>query len=82
MISVETAKLFLNGKSQAVRLPKDYRFSGNEVGIKRIGEVVLLYPTIDKWKRFLETEPISNDVGAAITEARKSEHLDTPRMSL
>ena len=79
---METAKLFLNGKSQAVRLPKDYRFSGNEVCIKRIGEVVLLYPTSDKWERFLRTEPVSDDVGAAILKARKSEHPDTPRMSL
>ena len=79
---METAKLFLNGKSQAVRLPKEYRFSGNEVSIKRIGEVVLLYPIGDKWERFLRTEPVSDDVGTVILEARKNEHPDTPRMSL
>ena len=41
---MKTAKLFANGQSQAVRLPKDYRFSGEEVGIMKVGEVVLLYP--------------------------------------
>jgi len=41
---MKTAKLFANGQSQAVRLPKDYRFSGEEVGIMKVGEAVLLYP--------------------------------------
>ena len=40
---MKTAKLFANGQSQAVRLPKEYRFTGDEVGITKIGEVVLLY---------------------------------------
>ena len=34
---MDTAKLFLNGQSQAVRLPKDYRFQGNRVYLKRLG---------------------------------------------
>ena len=41
---MNTAKLFVNGQSQAVRLPKEYRFSGNEVGIKKLGDLVVLYP--------------------------------------
>ncbi len=41
---MEKAKLFINGRSQAVRLPKAYRFTGNEVYIKRISEGVLLIP--------------------------------------
>jgi antitoxin VapB len=41
---METAKLFKNGSSQAVRLPKEYRFEGTEVGIVRLSEFVLLYP--------------------------------------
>jgi Antidote-toxin recognition MazE, bacterial antitoxin len=36
---METAKLFVNGNSQAVRLPKEYRFRGDEVVIKRLGNV-------------------------------------------
>jgi antitoxin VapB len=41
---MDTAKLFTNGKSQAVRLPKTYRFVGNEVFIKKTPEGVLLIP--------------------------------------
>ena len=39
-----TAKLFRNGRSQAVRLPKEYRFRGSEVRIRREGEAVVLEP--------------------------------------
>jgi len=39
---METAKLFINGRSQAVRLPKAYRFEGNEVYIKKVAGGVLL----------------------------------------
>ena len=39
-----TAKLFQNGRSQAVRLPKEYRFEGDEVSIRREGEGVVLEP--------------------------------------
>ncbi len=41
---MQTAKLFANGKSQAVRLPKEFRFEGNEVIVKRLGNAVLLFP--------------------------------------
>ncbi|MBU1696719.1 MAG: AbrB/MazE/SpoVT family DNA-binding domain-containing protein [Proteobacteria bacterium] len=55
---MDTAKLFLNGRSQAIRLPKAYRFEGKEVYIKRISEGILLIPkdkTIWKvWERNLE----------------------------
>lgn len=43
-----TAKLFRNGRSQAVRLPKEFRFEGNEVRIRRLGESVVLEPVIPK----------------------------------
>lgn len=43
---METAKLFLNGRSQAVRLPKAFRFDGlTEVYIRREGERIILSPT-------------------------------------
>ena len=41
---METAKLFINGRSQAVRLPKEFRFDGDEVFIKRVGDAVVLLP--------------------------------------
>ncbi|HDD44354.1 MAG TPA: antitoxin [Candidatus Desulfofervidus auxilii] len=46
---MKTAKLFKNGRSQAVRLPKEFRFEGDEVYIKKIDEFVVLIPKKDKW---------------------------------
>ena len=55
---MDTAKLFINGRSQAVRLPKSYRFEGKEVYVKKVSEGVLLLPkdkTIwDAWERNLQ----------------------------
>ncbi|UTC74827.1 antitoxin [Treponema sp. OMZ 792] len=51
---METAKLFRNGRSQAVRLPKEYNFSGTEVFIRRAGESVILFPKNKEWETFLE----------------------------
>lgn len=46
---MKTAKIFTTGRSQAVRLPKEFRFDAEEVGIKRIGSAVLLYPKEAAW---------------------------------
>ena len=46
------AKVFENGRSQAVRLPKEYRFSTDEVMVNRIGDIVLLMPKGGKWDSF------------------------------
>jgi antitoxin VapB len=43
------AKLFWSGRSQAVRLPKDFRFRGGEVRIRRHGSAVILEPVADDW---------------------------------
>ena len=51
---METAKLFANGKSQAIRLPKEYRFSGDEVYIKKVGNTVMLFPKERAWETFIE----------------------------
>lgn len=50
---METAKLFANGKSQAVRLPKNFRFKGEEVCIKKVGDAVMLYPKERVWDIFI-----------------------------
>ncbi|NOZ49587.1 MAG: antitoxin [Chloroflexi bacterium] len=47
---MKTAKLFQNGRSQAVRLPKEFRFEGNKVFIKRMGNAVILLPTEESWQ--------------------------------
>ena len=49
-----TAKLFVNGSSQAVRLPKEYRFSGTEVYAQKIGDTVMLVPKEKVWETFLD----------------------------
>ncbi len=46
---MQTAKIFKNGRSQAVRLPKEFRFSGDDVFIKKIGNMVVLFPKDDPW---------------------------------
>jgi antitoxin VapB len=51
---VATAKIFRNGASQAVRLPKSFRFQGNEVCLKRIGSAVLIYPKGKAWELMAE----------------------------
>lgn len=43
------AKLFINGRSQAVRLPKEFRFDGDEVCIAKIDDMVVLYPPGKGW---------------------------------
>ncbi len=50
---METAKLFVNGQSQAVRLPKECRFSGSEVYVKKVGDAVMLFPKEHVWETFL-----------------------------
>lgn len=46
---MKTAKVFQNGQSQAVRLPKEFRFDDSEVFIKKTGNVVQLIPRKDSW---------------------------------
>lgn len=48
-IKMQTARIFANGRSQAVRLPKEFRFSGTDVYIKKIGNMVVLLPKDDPW---------------------------------
>ncbi len=57
-----TAKVFKNGNSQAVRLPKDCRFKGvKEVYATRIGNSVVLYPKADPWKTMWDSLPLFSE---------------------
>jgi len=47
---VRTAKLFQNGQSQAVRLPREFRFDDDHVYIKKEGNVVMLIPAKGSWQ--------------------------------
>lgn len=52
---METAKLFRNGRSQAVRLPKEFRFEGEKVYVKRMGNAVVLLPYKEPWRVLFES---------------------------
>jgi len=51
---MDTAKLFDNGRSQAVRLPKAYRLPGKKVKISRSGKRVILEPLESNWDDIFE----------------------------
>jgi len=61
---MDTAKLFKNGQSQAVRLPRQYAFKGTEVYVKRIGSIDMLVPkSEDPWNLFRDSlDKFSEDV--------------------
>jgi antitoxin VapB len=50
---MQTARLFINGRSQAVRLPKEFQFRGENVYIQKVGEAVILVPVDKDWETFL-----------------------------
>lgn len=57
-----TAKLFQNGRSQAVRLPKEFRLQGKEVIISRQGNKIILEPIENSWEQwFASLEQFSDD---------------------
>ncbi len=59
---MNTAKLFQNGQSQAVRLPKAFRFEGDRVFIRRLGNAVVLLPYQNPWDiMFASLELFSDD---------------------
>ena len=51
---MDTAKIFENGRSQAVLLPQKYRFNADEVVIQRLGDAVLLVPKESLWNTFMD----------------------------
>lgn len=65
---METAKLFKNGQSQAVRLPKEFRFQGDKVFIKRVGNAVVLLPYQDSWQSLFESLHQFSDDFMAVRE--------------
>lgn len=65
-----TAKVFENGRSQAVRLPKECRFSSEEVLVNKIGDIVMLIPKKSKWDSFMKAiDMFSEDFMAAGRES-------------
>ncbi len=56
-----TAKIFSNGRSQAVRLPAEFRFEGKEVFISKEGDRVILTPRPSSWDDFFESDKHASD---------------------
>jgi antitoxin VapB len=56
-----TAKVFMTNRSQAVRLPKEYQFSTEEVFIRKDGEDVILSPRPHDWRPYVEGAPVASD---------------------
>ena len=61
MFKLETAKIFTNGGSQAIRLPKRYRFNAEEVFVNQIGNIVMLIPKDDRWQSMLSSLDLFTD---------------------
>jgi antitoxin VapB len=76
MAKRETAKLFRNGRSQAVRLPRELRFEGDCVRVRRVGEGVLLEPVFSDTKKWYAALDRLKD-GAFLAKGRKQPK--TPR---
>lgn len=52
---MKTAKLFRNGSSQAVRLPKEFQFSGTDVYVKKFDNIVMLIPKEGAWASMINS---------------------------
>ena len=68
------ARVFMNGRSQAVRLPKEFRFDTDRVLVRREGRDVVLSPMFKDWDDyFRNSTPLPDDFEAATPEMRKGE---------
>ena len=71
-----TAKVFTSGNSQAVRLPKEFQFSEQEVRIQRVGNAIVLLPVSDPWESFRNSlDQFSDD----FMEDGRRQPMDTGR---
>ncbi|MCB1065314.1 MAG: AbrB/MazE/SpoVT family DNA-binding domain-containing protein [Verrucomicrobiae bacterium] len=72
------AKLFMNGRSQAVRLPKEFRFEGSEVSIRRAGNAVILEPVAKRqWPTgFFESIQFEEGEGFELPEDELAPDID------
>ncbi len=58
---MQKAKIFPNGRSQAIRLPKDFRFDGDEVYISKLNGIVMLFPVTGGWDTLLASLDMFSD---------------------
>lgn len=78
-MAMETAKVFWSGRSQAVRLPKAFRFDSDEVRIRRHGDAVILEPVAHDWA-WLDALVRPLDADFAASAAEPSPQQDRPEL--
>lgn len=67
------ARVFMNGRSQAVRLPQEFRFDTDRVGIRREGSNVILSPLYEDWNDYFNNAPmVGDDFVEAMAGARRN----------
>ena len=80
---METAKVFNGENGQTVRLPKEFQLEGHEVGVRREGDDIILFPMPAPWRSFLNgTCTFTDDYFDAIAAARAESYPDVPRETL
>lgn len=76
---MNTARIFWSGRSQAVRLPKEFRFEGDTVAIRRQGKAIILEPVSDDWDWLTDvTGEVDSDFADAANEQPAGE--DKPEL--
>lgn len=74
---MKKAKLFKNGQSQAVRLPKEFRFDGESVYAKKTANGVFLFPSTDSWSSLIDSlKQFSDDFLSDRNQPREQERDD------
>lgn len=76
---MDTAKIFWSGRSQAVRLPKEFRFEGEEVRIRRHGHAVILEPVAESWDWL---DAIAGQLDADFVQAAEEQPKEQERPEL
>ena len=78
-----TTKVFKSGNSQAIRIPKEYRFDGDEVMIVQMGELIILCPKGKEDALFFSSlGGFTEDFFESIAQARQEDYPDIPREPL
>lgn len=60
-MSARTARIFLNNRSQAIRLPKEFQMATTEVFIRKQGEDIIISPRPQDWSAYLASGPVASN---------------------
>jgi antitoxin VapB len=75
---VKTAKLFRNGRSQGIRLPREFRFEGDHVFLERVGNGVLILPSKKGWDTLIRS--LGQFSGDFMAERSQPERQNRPEV--